>query len=47
MTSIEVMVDQATGFDPDKAGEGDAMLFVWFVKEFVWDRIPNDGERLQ
>ena len=41
-TPIERMVDEATGHIPGPSTE-EAFAFFDFVREFVWDRLPDEA----
>lgn len=40
---IEVLVDRATGHDPDAMNEDEALAFIGWVREYVWDRLPPEA----
>jgi hypothetical protein len=43
-TRIEQLIDQATGFEPPAFSEDEAHLFIAFVWDFVWIRLPPEAQ---
>ena len=42
-SGIEMLVDKATGHDPNAMDEEEALSFIAWVREYVWDRLPPEA----